>query len=77
MPPARTHRTHVLVWLMAIGLFTGGPSSAGAQEQPADDQTRMVVDAQPAEPKPSMEVYGFAMRVQFSVKYNFSYKLGG
>lgn len=61
MPRTRTHLTHVLVWLMTIGLFPNGPSSALAQEQPADDQTRTVVDAQPAEPKPSMEIYGFAM----------------
>jgi hypothetical protein len=62
----RMHRTHVLVWLLAIGLFPGELRGASAQEAPADDKTAAADDAkaaaQPAaDAKPSFEIYGFAM----------------
>src|SRR5215207_1938053 len=61
MSPTR-NRTHVLILLLAIGLFPGGLCSARAQESPGGNGAAASADAQPAaEKKPSMEIYGFAM----------------
>jgi hypothetical protein len=62
MPITGTNRRHALVWLLALGLFAGGPSAARAQEPATDDKPATAAETQPAgEPKPSMEIYGFAM----------------
>jgi hypothetical protein len=45
-------------WLAAMLITFGVPWSAGAQDKPTQQTT---VDVTPAEPKPTLEIYGFAM----------------
>jgi hypothetical protein len=45
-------------WLAAMLITFGVPWSAGAQDKPTQQTT---VDVTPGEPRPSLEIYGFAM----------------